>query len=136
MTQKEMIAEMLNKVNSIDKRLDGIEKNQKSLEKRVEKLEHPTTPTVTTKKKSNPTATAKEKDNRTWTEKKAEYASQFTEEERKAYGEQKRAEREAKKAEREKQKKAYEAATAYCNEKGTKDYKTWRTKYEEVLKTL
>ena len=56
-----------------------------------------------------------------WAEKK------YTEEERKAYGEQ-------KKAEREKQRKAYEMANSSFTEKV--DYKVWRAKYNEILKSL
>ena len=56
-----------------------------------------------------------------WAEKK------YTAEERKQYGEQ-------KKMEREKQKMAYELANAHFTEKV--DYKVWRAKYNEILKSL
>ena len=68
------------------------------------------------------------KDNRTWTEKKAEYAKQFSEAERKAYGEQ-------KKAERELQKKAYEATNKKF--KGTFVAKSvWKAEYQKQLAKL
>lgn len=82
----------------------------------------------TTSKKSKPQAT-KEKDTRTWTEKKAEYASQFSEEDRKAYGEQKRAERANKKL-------AYEKTNEFFKDKGYVGKAAWHKKYNEILASL
>lgn len=118
MTNKEMLMEIMNSVGTINKRLDGIEQRVNSLEKAPSK--------TSTSKKG---ASKKEKDTRTWTEKKAEYASQFSEAERKAYGE-------AKKAAREAQKKAYEMTNQFFKDKGFVGKSVWRKKYNEILATL
>ena len=117
MTNKEMMAEILANMVSINQRFDKIEE-------RLSKLESPKKPTVSEKNARE----KKEKDERTFREKKADWAKEkYTEEERKAYGEQ-------KKAERAKQKKAYEEANKCFKEKV--DYKVWKAKYNEILASL
>lgn len=86
-----------------------------------------TKPTTSSKKK--PTATKVKEAPKTWTEKKAEYASKFTEEERKAYGEQ-------KKLERANQKEAYAKTNEFFKDKGYVGKATWRKKYNEILASL
>ena len=117
MTNKEMLQELIKSVGSINQRLD-------SIESRVNKLENPVKPVVS-KKGANKVS---EKDTRTWSEKKAEWASKnFTEAQRKAYGE-------AKRAEREKQHKAYEMTNKCFTERVSKS--VWTAKYKEILATL
>lgn len=117
MTNKEMLQELLNGVGAINQRLD-------SIEVRVNKLENPEKPKTATKGSGKKAVAQK-----TWTEKKAEYAKQFSEAERKAYGEQ-------KKAEREKQKIAYEKTNKFFAKKGYVGKAVWRKKYNEILASL
>ena len=114
LTNKEMLEQLLNGVSTINQRLD-------SIETRVNKLEG-------SKPKNGKGNNKVVKDNRTWTEKKAEYAKQFSDAERKAYGQQ-------KKAEREIQKKAYEATNKKF--KGTYVAKSvWRAEYNKQIEKL
>lgn len=120
MTNKEMLQEIMNTMGTINQRLDKIEA-------RVDTLENGKKPT-TSNGKGKKTATKKEEP-KTWTEKKAEYAKQFTEEQRKAYGEQKQ-------AERTKQKTAYEKTNEFFKDKGYVGKATWRKKYNEILASI
>lgn len=114
LTNKEMLEQLLSGVSTINQRLD-------SIDKRVTKLEG-------SKPKNGRGNNKVVKDNKTWTEKKAEYAKQFSDAERKAYGQQ-------KKAEREIQKKAYEATNKKF--KGTYVAKSvWRAEYNKQIEKL
>ena len=115
LTNKEMLEQLLSGVGTINQRLD-------SIEVRVTKLEG----SKPKSGKGNSVAVkAKKAEPKTWTEKKAEYAKQFSEAERKAYGAEKKAEREA-------QKKAYEAT----NKKFKGAYvarSIWKAEYQKQL---
>lgn len=119
MTNAQKLDMLLEQMGTINNKLEAIDKRVTTLEKGSKK---PTT------SKGKAVAT-KEKDTRTWTEKKAEYASKFSEAERKAYGEQKR-------AERTKQHTAYEKANEFFKDKGYVGKAEWRKKYNEILATL
>ena len=118
MTNKEMLQELIKSVNSINQRFD-------SIELRVNRLENQQKPKISAKGKATKTNKTEQK---TWSEKKAEWASKnFTEAERKAYGE-------AKRAEREKQHKAYEMTNKCFTERVSKS--VWTAKYKEIFATL
>lgn len=121
MTNKEMLQQIMNQMGAINSKID-------SIDKRVKALENPKNPTVS-KKGVATKASKKKEEPKTWTEKKAEYASKFTEEERKAYGEQ-------KKAEREKAHQAYEKTKEFFKDSGYVGKAVWRKKYNEILATL
>lgn len=113
MTNKEMLAKIMEKLDSMDNRISALENRS-----------NPTT-SKKGKGKSNKTSekplTKKEAID-AWCEKKG-----YTEADRKAYGE-------AKKAERDIKKQAYEMTNKQFKTKV--EYKVWRKAYEENLKKL
>ena len=109
MTNKEMLAKIMEKLDSMDSRITALESKKT-----------PTSKKTSTKKTDKPQTKKEAID--AWCEKKG-----YTEADRKAYGEAKQAERNIKK-------QAYEMTNKQFDKKVP--YKTWREAYEANLKKL
>ena len=105
MNNKEMLINIMNNLESMNKRFDNIESRLENLEKADKKSAKKPT------KVGEKGKTSKKADNRTFAEKKAEWASsKFSEAERKAYGEKAAAARKAIREEANKAGKYYSKA--------------------------